>query len=172
MKHRLVSLIVIFIFALLQHCVFPVITLISITPNLLMGATAAYAIMRGPKEGILVGLICGLIVDVFSGNLIGTFMLIYSVTGFFMGFFNRLFFPEEVLLPLGGIAVGDIIYGIVVYLGFFFIRGNLNFGEYLLNIILPEALYTLVCMILFYPLILRIEQRFIERDKGNANKFA
>lgn len=171
MKHRILSLVVIFIFALLQLCVFPVITLIPITPNLLVGAASAFAIMKGPREGILVGLICGITVDVFSGNIPGTYMLIYCVTGFIVGHFNKLFFPEEVVLPLGGMALGDIIYGVFIYLAFFLVRGNLNFGEYFLMIIIPEAVYTLVCMLLFYPIILGIEQRFTEREKGNARKY-
>ncbi len=171
MKHKLFIIITILLFALMQYSVFPVIPLIPITPNLLLGLTVAYSLMRGSISGMTVGICCGFCVDIFSDNVIGVYMLIFCLIGYAMGAFNKLFFPEEVKLPLFAIALGDFIYGCVIYIVFFLLRKDLGFGSYLLTLILPEVVYTLVCMIFFYPVILKIESKFIEKEKGNEKKF-
>ena len=55
--------------------------------------------MRGRKEGMAVGVICGLLTDVFWGNTIGFYILLYTVIGYLNGTFERLFYDEDIKLP-------------------------------------------------------------------------
>lgn len=171
MGHKIFVMISIFIFALFQCSIFPISPLLSITPNLLLGLTISFALMRGSKSGMTIGFICGLVIDILSGTTPGAYALLYLFVGFLGGMFNKLFYPEELRFPLFLIAIGDFFYGILVYLVFFLMRGDLGFTHYLLAIIIPEMIYTFVCMIVLYPIILKIEGRFLEKEKRNAKKF-
>ena len=97
--------------------------------------------------------------------------MIYMYIGYLNGKFNRIFYPEDIKLPLALILCSDLAYGLLCYLLFFLMRGKFHFGYYLLHIILPEAVYTIVVTLLLYPLILWINKRLESREQRSARKF-
>ena len=52
--------------------------------------------MRGPKEGMWIGLAAGLLLDVQCGDIIGFYGLIYLLVGALNGLFEQLFFDEDI----------------------------------------------------------------------------
>ena len=62
---------------ILQSTVFQSLSIASIAPNLLLILTVSFGFMRGKKEGILVGFFCVILIDIFYGNLLGFYALIY-----------------------------------------------------------------------------------------------
>mgnify|MGYP000299666988 FL=1 len=100
MKRKIVTGCLIFFCFLLQTTIFQTLALASIAPNLMIILTASFGFMRGKKSGMFVGFFCGLFMDVFSGNLIGFYALLYMVIGYLNGFFRRLFYAEDIKLPL------------------------------------------------------------------------
>ena len=147
----------------LQSTVFPAISFGGIVPNLMIVLTASFGFMRGEKSGLLFGFFCG--------SFIGLYALIYMYIGYLNGKFNRIFYPEDIKLPLALILCSDLAYGLLCYLLFFLMRGKFHFGYYLLHIILPEAVYTIVVTLLLYPLILWINKRLESREQRSARKF-
>ena len=81
---------------LLQSTVFSHLELAGIKPNLLLIVTAAFGFMRGPKEGMWIGLAAGLLLDVQCGDIIGFYGLIYLLVGALNGLFEQLFFDEDI----------------------------------------------------------------------------
>jgi rod shape-determining protein MreD len=143
----------------------------SISPNLLIILTSAFGFMRGRKEGMWVGFFCGLLRDIFFGDIIGVFALMYACLGYLNGFFHKRFFPDEVRLPILLISATDLAYGILIYLFFFFLRGRLNIAFYFLRIMFPELIYTIfITVFLYYP-ILKINQGLESKEKRSASKF-
>ena len=82
-----------------------------IVPNLLIIITASVGFMRNEKEGLLVGFFCGILCDIFFGDMIGFQALIYMYIGFLNGLFSKIFYPEDLKLPLCLIAISDLSYG-------------------------------------------------------------
>ena len=78
MKRKVISFLIILACFLLQSAVFPWITFFTVKPNLLIIVTASFGFMRGKKEGMQVGFICGILMDVFWGGLLGFYALIYT----------------------------------------------------------------------------------------------
>ena len=115
--------------------------------------------MRGRKEGMLVGFFSGLLIDIFFGTVLGPYALIYMTMGYINGFFHRIYYLEDVLLPMIMISMNDLIYNILIYLIYFLLRNRLDFGEYLITLILPEMLYTILITLFFYKLLVRINLR-------------
>ena len=58
---------------------FKALTFANISPNLLIIAVSSFGFMRGRKEGMWVGFFCGLLIDIFFGNLIGIYALICTL---------------------------------------------------------------------------------------------
>ena len=115
MKRRVITVLIIVVCFLLECTVFQKIAFASITPNLLIVITSAFGFMRGKKEGMFVGFLSGLLVDIFFSELIGFYALVFMLIGYVNGFFKRIFYAEDIKLPLILIAASDFIYGHIVY---------------------------------------------------------
>ena len=63
MLRVLADFLMIIICFILQNTVFQALALASISPNLLVILTSSMGLMRGKKEGMLVGFFCGFLVD-------------------------------------------------------------------------------------------------------------
>ncbi len=133
--------------------------------------TATFGFMRGKKEGLLVGFISGLLLDIMFGDLIGFYALIYTIVGFANGYFRRIFYSEDIKLPLVLIAASDLIYGHLVCLFMFIMRSKFNYFYYLGTIILPELIYTILITLILYQLILFINKKLEAEEKRSASKF-
>lgn len=171
MKRKIISLLIIIICFLLQATVFARFTIASIRPNLLLIVTASFGFMRGKKEGMIVGFISGLLIDVFWGDILGFYTLIYTVIGYLNGFFKRLFYDEDIKLPLALIGASDLAYGMVIYFCYFLLQGNFDFLYYLLHIILPELVYTILITLVLYQIILQINRKLEAEEQRSASKF-
>lgn len=171
MKRLTVSILLIIICFLLQTTVFKGLAFGGIVPNLLIVLTAAFGFMRGERTGLMVGFFCGLLADIFFGNVLGLNAMIYMYIGYFNGKFNRIFFPDDIKLPLLLIFLSDLVYGFLYYVTLFLMRGRFQLDYYFLHIILPEIVYTLLMTLLLYPLILRINKRLEDSEQRSAKKF-
>ena len=156
---------------LLQCSAFPALEIGGIKPNLMLIVTASFGFMRGPREGMVVGIFSGLLIDIQSGNMIGFYSLIYLVAGYLNGLFEQIYFDEDIKLPLFLIAASDLLYGLCIYVFTFLLRSDFNFLYYLNRIIIPEAIYTIVITLGVYPQLLFINHKLEAVEKRSASKF-
>lgn len=163
---KIVVVLLILLFFVLQCSVFNSLAMGGIIPNLMIILTSSFGFMRGEKEGLLIGFSCGLLCDIFFGSFLGFYAMVMMYIGFVNGKFSRIFYPEDIKLPLALIIVSDISYGLICYILMFLLRGRFHFPYYFTSVILPEALYTIVVTIILYPLILKINQKLEEKEKG------
>ncbi len=171
MRRKIVLAITIIVCFLLQCTVFKALSIASISPNLLIVVVASIGFMRGKKEGLFVGFFAGLLMDVMFGSIVGFYALIYMYIGYANGFFKRIFFPDEIKLPLGLIAVSDFFYNLLIYFTLFWFRGRFSFGYYLLHTILPELVYTMIIAVLLYFILLKINEKLEAIERRSAAKF-
>ena len=156
---------------LLQTAVFPALEIAGVKPNFMLIVTASFGFMRGPREGMLVGFVSGLLIDIQSGDMIGFYALIYLAAGYVNGIFEQIYFDEDIKLPLFLIAGTDLLYGVAIYFLTFLLRSDFNFLYYLNRIIIPETIYTIVITLVAYPLLLYINQRLEEEEKRSGSRF-
>ena len=171
MKRKIITIVIILTCFLLECTVFQKLSFASITPNLMIIVTATFGFMRGKKEGLIVGFISGLLVDIMFGDLIGFYALIYTVLGYANGYFRRIFYSDDIKLPLVLIAASDLIYGHLVCIFMFIMRSKFNYFYYLGTIILPELIYTILITLGLYQLILFINKKLEAEEKRSASKF-
>ena len=159
MLRKVCVAILIIVCFLLQSTVFRSFAFAGIVPNLLIILTASFGFMRGENEGLWIGFFSGLLCDIFFGDVLGFYALIMMYIGFLNGKFNRIFYPEDIKLPLGLIIISDISYSMTCYVLLFLLQGKFNFPFYFTNVILPEAVYTIIVTCILYPIILFINDR-------------
>ena len=162
---KIVVVLLILLFFVLQCSVFNSLAMGGIIPNLMIILTSSFGFMRGEKEGLLIGFSCGLLCDIFFGSFLGFYAMVMMYIGFVNGKFSRIFYPEDIKLPLILILVSDIGYNFVCYCLLFLLRGRLELGYYFLHVILPEAVYTIVIAFAVYPLLLLIHKRLEAAEK-------
>ena len=139
MKRKVITFFIILISFLLQSTLFVKLKFGAVSPNLMLVVTSSFGFMRGRKSGIAVGAISGLLVDIFWGQLLGFHTLLYTVIGYLNGSFERLFYDEDIKLPIVLISASEFLYGICIYVFVYMLQGDFAFGTYLL---LYRNLYT------------------------------
>lgn len=164
MRRKFTLAVLILVTFLLQTTVFQSLEIASVTPNLLLILTVAFGFMRGKKEGLWVGFFCGLCIDLFYSNLLGFYTLLYMYVGYMNGFFYKVFYDEDIKVPMVLAALSDLAYNIVVYILQFLLRVRLSFFDYLEHIILPEMVYTMVISIVFYRILFLINRKLTENE--------
>ena len=178
-KRILICAVLITVCFLLETTVFQKLAFASIIPNLLIIVTSSFGFMRGQKEGMIIGFFCGLLKDILGVIIavvdlivrFGFYALIYMLIGYGNGFFQRVFYDEDIKLPLALIAGSEFLYGMVIYVLLFMLKSDFHFLHYLRHVIMPELVYTILVTLVLYQIILHINRRLEEEEKRSASRF-
>ncbi|MDD3218454.1 MAG: rod shape-determining protein MreD [Lachnospiraceae bacterium] len=169
MRRNLILALLIWIAFLLQTTVFQLLPFTTVAPNLLLILTVAFGFMNGKKMGLVIGFFCGLLIDLFYGDLIGFYALIYMLIGYVNGFSCSVFYDDEIKVPMVFIGISDLVYSVLIYILQFLLRGRLDFFYYFYHIMLPEVVYTVFITLLVYRLLYRLNYRFIATDTRGSS---
>ncbi|MDO4619754.1 MAG: rod shape-determining protein MreD [Lachnospiraceae bacterium] len=165
MKRKLIIFLLVWICFILQTTVFSTLTFFTAAPNVLIILTVSIGFMQGRTEGLLTGFLCGLLVDLFYGKIFGFFALVYLLVGYFCGRYSKIYFDEDVKIPLLLTGAGELFLNLMIYIGQFMLRGRTDFGGYLKGVILPETVSTLLAAIILYRLFYKLNHSLVEKEK-------
>lgn len=165
LKQICVNLILLVLAFTIQSCVFPLMPFLSAYPNLLLILIFSFGFIRGSRSGMIYGLVAGLLMDLSSGGPLGFYTLFYIWMGYVNGICTKYYYEDYITLPLVLCVLNELAYNFYLYVFGFLIRGRLNFGYYLVNIILPETIFTVVATLAVYRLFLYISRRLEEMKK-------
>ncbi len=147
---------------LLQTSVFTSFALAGVVPDLLIIPVIAVAFTRGPNKGMMTGFICGLLVDFTYSSFLGLFALMYLVIGFITGYANKIYDENDYTLPVILVSISELLYNLMYYIFFYFLKGKLNFGFYLYRFMIPKVIYTVLISLILYR-IFNLENIFFKR---------
>jgi len=169
MKRKIVLAVLILGCFLLQSTLFRVLELGQVAPNLLIILTISFGFMQGKKEGLFIGFFSGLLVDLFFSEVIGFYALLYMYIGYLAGYAYKIFFDEDIKVPLVMVAIGDFLFNIVIFLLQFLFRGRTDLVSYMKMVILPEIVYTVLITVVLYRLLYAINKRLVAGEmRGNT----
>ena len=155
MRKLLINLVMLILAFTIQICVFPQIAFLSSAPNLLLIVVFVCSFIEGRERGMFYGLVAGLFMDLFYS---GPF-------GFYTLFCNKYYYEDYITLPLLLSLASDLIYNLYIYVFRFLIRNRLNFGHYLVSIIIPEIIFTTVTTLVVYRFFLFINRKLKEWEQ-------
>lgn len=171
MKRRIVMILLVFLAFLLQCTALQAISIASIAPNLLLVLTVSFALMRGKREGMFVGVLGGFLTDLFFGGGLGFYTLLYTYVGFLNGFCCRIFYDDDIKMPILLVCASDLAFNVIVYLFQFLLRGRTDFFFYLGRIIIPEVIYTAILTMLCYRLLLALNRKLEKAEQRSVDSF-
>lgn len=167
MKRNIILFFMILFGFVLQTTLFQTLSFGGISPNILMIITVSYGFMYGRKCGMVVGFICGMLMDIFYGSVLGFYALVYLYIGAANGVFHSIFYQDDIKLPLVLILVSDFVYSFTCYVLLYLLRGRFDFIFYLKNIIIPEIVYTIFVTVFIYPCILLLNRTTDDAERGD-----
>lgn len=168
MKRFIVNLIIIIICFLFQTTIFPMISVKSIIPNIMVVFVACAGFMQGSRYGLLVGFASGLLMDIYSFDIFGFYTILYMIIGFTNGFIHNYFYLKDFKTPALLITLTNIFTSLSIYVVLFLFRAKFEFLDYLINIIIPEIAFTLLISVIFYPLLWLVEANIFEKKKSES----
>lgn len=166
----LITSIILLVVNVLQSTLFEGIRIKGISPNFSIMIIVSFALLRGSKEGSIVGFFAGLIMDIVFSTSRGYLAIVGACIGYFCGKFNKDFYRENLVLPFLLTLISTTIYGFIVSLPFL-MRGKINYIYFIRNIIFPEIIYTIILSIIVYQLVYTINEKIEKNEKSNRKIF-
>ena len=152
MRSKIVLLVTTVVCFMIQSTVLHLISIGSITPNLLLILCVSMGLMRGRKVGLWTGFFSGLLIDLFYGSVFGFYALIYMYVGFFSGYAFRIYYDDDIKVPIMQ----------------FLLRGRLGLGTYFTRIIVPEVFYTVFLTVIVYRIFHYINYHFMSATRKES----
>ena len=151
-----------------QNCIFPFIPFLSVSPNLVLILTFSYGFIYGPRQGILYGLMAGILMDFFHSGAFGIFTLFFMWIGYMNGRLSKYYYENYITLPLFLCVINEFLYNLYVYFYRFLSRGKMDFPFYFRSIVLPEIIITLLFTLLIYRFFLWYNRKLELLDRKRA----
>ena len=86
---------------------------------------------------------------------------IYMYVGFISGYTYRIYYDNDLKVPILLTAAMDFFYNLAVYGFQFLLRGRMNLFIYLYRIIIPEIVYTVFLTVIVYRIFYYINHHFM-----------
>ena len=130
---------------------------LSAKPQLVFCIVVFIGLLAGSKSGMLLGFLGGILVDIYYGDVLGYYALMYIVAGYVCGKYCKLFFEDKIWLPMISVFSGDVIMGLIIYASRFFLRGRVYLPGYIYKVILPEAVMSAILTLIIYKLFYALD---------------
>lgn len=138
---------------IIQSSVFPFLRISSVGPDTLLALVVSFALQGGNPAGVLVGFFGGLIQDLIFGGNIGLGALQYMVVGYLIGAWYGILYVDKIFVPILTLIIASVLKQGIMFGYNFFIQSGIPLNQALTQIVLPEAIYTLILMPLIYSYI-------------------
>lgn len=137
--------------------VFPNLNIAGLAPDLIVCTMVSIVILEQSMTGALLGLFCGLILDMMFLGVIGPFSLPFFVTGAVLYFtVSKFQYIDNYLVPVcfaaGAYLIKELLTALIVYM----LGISFSLPHMLVRYILPEALITSVFMLLVHAIFRRL----------------
>jgi len=127
--------------SVLQSTVVAVAGVAGVAPDVPLILTVLIALRYGSESGCLAGFVAGLMQDAAGGGLVGVQALTKGLAGFGMGLLVGRFWVSNPLVQVPGLVMLSIAEGLGRFLLLQMFHYPAAFGDLMLHVILPQALY-------------------------------
>lgn len=154
----------------LESTLFQAIRIGGVGPNFMIMLIVSFALLRGSKEGMVIGGVAGFLYDISFGLHIGPTLLSYMFIGFVCGKFNKNFYRENFIIPFICTLVSSVFYSVVNIFSFI-LRGQLHFLYFIKSVMIPELIYTITLSLIVYQVAYSINEKIEASERYSRNIF-
>lgn len=158
LQYLIISLIILINF-LLQTTIFQYIGIVGIVPNTSLVLTVCFALQKGKKTGPLLGLVMGILQDIFFERAIGVNALLYFLVGYFMGLSEEKLFKDNIMIPIIFTGIATLFYHLIYYFFMFFMGVNVSLAYIMQRVVWLELVYNCIVVIPIFKLIAKIHKK-------------
>lgn len=101
---------------LLQCTVFNAIAVLGVTPNVILMMTVVYSFFFQKMDGLVIGVIFGILQDMLCGQIIGISALIYLILGMLLKLMRTTVFKDNRILLLFVVIFSTLFYALAYWL--------------------------------------------------------
>lgn len=160
MKSRLVLIFISVILLILDNSAAPFINIQGAYPSILFVFAIAYSIINGKEEAVFIGVVSGLLQDIYFINGIGVNALINMFLCLLAAIIGESIFKNKKLIPIITCAIISFLKVICVFVIFYFIDLSIEIKTSLFT-----ALYNTIIMFLGYKYVLKLSNtKFMKRE--------
>ena len=148
-----IYIVILLVFIPLQTTVMDYLSLGGIKADLGLIIVCLVGIRMGETQGIIVGILVGALMDLFSGGTIGANLFTKPMVGWISGIVGRTIVNIQLLASAGLLLGLSVLAGGLIYLFSQIFKGDMDLLMAFRWIILPQALYNTAVGMLFMSLI-------------------
>jgi len=108
---------------------------------------------------MIYGLGAGLLMDMFYSGAFGFYSLIFISIGYMNGLFNNVYYEEYITLPMIMCVINEFVYHLYIYVFRFLIRMKLDLPYYLIHVVLPAVVFSLLATLVLYRFVFTVTER-------------
>ncbi len=128
---------------ILQSAFLPLMGFNGVSADLMLLLVVSYSFQRGPRHGILMGFLTGLLQDLATGTFFGVDILAKMAVGFACGYFSRRLFKEQVVLPMAAVVAATAMHYLIVLVFMLLLGYQANILVQGHRLLLPMLAYNL-----------------------------
>lgn len=126
---------------LAQTSVAPALSVGGVAPDIPLVLTVLLGLRRGPEVGCVSGFAVGLLQDVAGGGFVGAQALTKALVGFAAGLMGEWLWVSNPLVQVPGLVLLTLAEGLGRYWLLQLLHFPAAFGDVMLYVVLPQALY-------------------------------
>jgi rod shape-determining protein MreD len=146
-----VSLVVVFVAALVQATLVSRVRFLGACPNLPLVMVVSWALLRGVLPALPIAFVLGLFFDLLAGLPLGASSLGLMATTLLAGLGTRRVFSTNILWPALLVAIATPIYAFFVLAALQFAGTSVDWVEIALQVTAPELVLNVLLTLLVYP---------------------
>ncbi len=154
----LVSLII-FLF---QSTLGQYIAIAGIVPNMMLAFVVCTGYKSNAEDGLIIGIIMGLLQDCFFGYYIGCNLFLYGVIGYTVGVLSRDLYKNNFATPIFFTFIAALFYNLGFFVLNILLKGYTDITGYIFLKILPELVYDPLISIPIYYMTSALNRKFSE----------
>ena len=150
----------------LQTTFFGAFTIRGAIPDMLLVLVIFYALFNGANKGIIYGVICGLLEDLYIGRFIGVNSISKGITAYIVGRLQGNVFKENLLVGIISVVGGTLLNSLIILVLSMKSIVVSNLDQSILLNILYQGIYNTLIAIPMYIWYYRSSNRGILKKTG------
>jgi len=143
---------ILIVLVIIQKTLIPFISLVDVTPDVLLIFVVIVALREGQIAGTVFGFVVGFVIDIVSGEFLGLSALTKTIAGFTAGYFYNEMNPLQILGTYTFfvvIAVAAVVHNIIHY-AILFQGLPVSVTEVIVKFVIGSTFYTVVISLIMF----------------------
>lgn len=150
------TVVLVFVLTILQTTVVRRIEIFHVIPNLLLIFVICYGLLHDDYSTLVVGVICGLLLDINGGRVVGMNTLLCTVVAYLCIYVSGSLYSNTSVVAMLFVLIFSFFYELIVYIFYFAVWGHGGFLYAMFCKILPAGIYNSLVTIVLYPIVQKL----------------